>query len=97
MKESVTNGASELAAKIEGTLASLEARADGMMQPVRRSVFERYPIVFSLLTTFGLVATFLGFELLLIQTPFLYERPLLVLMLGIVTLVLTGTLYKKLG
>lgn len=70
MKDAVTQSATELANKLESTLAAFEKQVDAMMQPVRRSVFQRYPIVFSLMTTFGLVATFLGFELLLIQTRF---------------------------
>tara|TARA_B100000745_G_scaffold299771_1_gene251434 strand:+ start:1412 stop:1693 length:282 start_codon:yes stop_codon:yes gene_type:complete len=80
----------------EHTINEVEHEVDVLMQPVRRSVFERFPILFLLLVTFGVVAIFFGFEQLIAQTPYLSERPLLVLSIGITVLVGTGTLYKKL-
>lgn len=68
-----------------------------LVEPYRRSAFSRFPIIFALLVTFGAVATFFGFERLIMETPWLNDRPLLILGIGLATLVLTGTLYKKLG
>jgi hypothetical protein len=62
-----------------------------------RGVFQRFPLVFTLLGAFGLVATFYGFEHIIDQIDFLANNPFLLLVLGIGTLVFTGQLYKKLG
>lgn len=60
-----------------------------------RSVFGRYPLLFSLLGTFGVVLIIHGFDGIIEKMPFLSERPALLLVIGIVILVLTGTLYKR--
>lgn len=62
----------------------------------RRAVFGRFPLLFTLLGTFGLVATFYGFERLIDQMPLLADNPLILLGTGLSILVLTGSLYKKL-
>ena len=77
---------------VERTASSV----DSYMAPVRKSVLERFPILFSLLVTFGVSATFLGFEKIIAQIGFLDRNPILVLILGVGILALTGTLYKKL-
>ncbi len=79
-------------AAVEG-LETIEAKA----KPIRDSVLKRFPVLFIFLTTFGLTAVFFGFERMLAQSSFLYERPWLILFLGVLTLALTGNLYKKLG
>ncbi|MBU1164267.1 hypothetical protein KKA15_01745 [Patescibacteria group bacterium] len=61
----------------------------------RERVFKRYPMLFTLMGTFGLVATLYGFEKILDQT-FLVEKPFFLLTIGIVILLFTGLLYKKL-
>lgn len=63
----------------------------------RQSVFSRFPLVFTLLSTFGLVATFYGFEHLIDKSRLLSDNPLILLGVGIGTLIFTGALYKKLG
>lgn len=62
----------------------------------RRAAFARFPLLFTLLGAFGLVATFYGFEGVMDQTG-LSENPFVLLALGMGTLIFTGTLYKKLG
>jgi len=61
----------------------------------RRAVFARFPLLFTLLGTFGVVATFYGFEGVMDQFG-LSENPWILLVLGISVLTFTGTLYKKL-
>lgn len=61
-----------------------------------RSVFGRYPLLFSSLATFGFLATIYGFERVLDQIPLLRENPIIILLAGILILALTGTLYKRL-
>lgn len=62
----------------------------------RENAFHRFPLLFTLLGAFGLVATFYGFEAILNKIQFLADNPFLLLGTGILTLILTGTLYKKL-
>ncbi|MCA9360860.1 hypothetical protein KC730_03150, partial [Candidatus Kaiserbacteria bacterium] len=59
--------------------------------------FARFPMIFVLLSSFGLVATFYGFEKVIDQIPYFNENPHMILMTGVVVLVLTGALYKKLN
>lgn len=63
----------------------------------RNTAVQKFPLLFTLLTAFGVVATFYGFEHLIDQSPWLSENPVVLLSVGIGTLVLTGALYKKLG
>lgn len=55
----------------------------------------RIPLLLPLLGSFGLVATFYGFEKLLDQTTFA-DQPLIMIGLGVVLLLLTGAAAKKL-
>jgi hypothetical protein len=50
-----------------------------------------------MLATFGVVSTLYGFERLIDKIDIFSENPIILLSVGIITLVLTGTLYKKLG
>lgn len=68
---------------------------DGFIH-TRDSVFKRFPLLFTLMGTFGLVATLYGFEHLIDKIPLFVNNPYLLLATGILTLVVTGTLYKKL-
>lgn len=63
----------------------------------RKSVFERFPLLFTLLGSFGLVATFYGFERIIDRIELLADYPFILLGVGLVTLIATGSLYKKLG
>jgi hypothetical protein len=65
------------------------------IKKTRRSAFERFPLAFTLLGTFGVVATFYGFEGI-IDSTFLNEHPFVLLCVGLLTLVATGSLYRKL-
>lgn len=73
-----------------------EEKVVGGLLRRRQSAFHRFPLLFTMLTTFGLVATLYGFERLIDKAEFLSDNPLILLGLGVVTLVVTGTLYKKL-
>ena len=63
----------------------------------RDSVFARFPLVFTLLVSFGVVITFSGFNGIIEKIPVLANNPFISLIIGMVILVLTGKLYKKLG
>ena len=61
-----------------------------------RSVFGRYPLLFSLLTTFGVVSILYGFDDILNEIPLTHDHPVIPLIIGILILVGTGSLYKRL-
>ena len=61
-----------------------------------RSVFGRYPLIFSLLGTFGIISILYGFDALLEEIPLVKEHPLIPIVFGIVLLIITGSLYKRL-
>lgn len=61
------------------------------------STFKRFPLLFTLLGTFGLTATFYGFQHIIQKIPLLANNPFIALVMGLVTLLFTGTLYKRLG
>ncbi len=62
----------------------------------RDNAFNRFPLLFTLLGAFGVVATFYGFEGLIDQISFLADNPFIILGTGLLVLILTGSLYKKL-
>lgn len=82
---------------VEKTVGTVEKTVETVAAPARESLLKRFPVVFTLLVTFGISTTFLGLEQLVLQIPFLSEHPLLMLGVGVGVLSLTGTLYKKLG
>lgn len=80
--------------RITQQLQLLEEQLHTATTPVRERVLRRFPILFTLLTTFGVAAVFFGFERIITEITFLYDRPWLILSIGIVILLTTGTLYK---
>lgn len=57
----------------------------------------KFPLIFGLAASFGLVSTFYGFEGLINKIPMLQNNPWLVLATGVVVLLVTGTAYRKLN
>jgi uncharacterized membrane protein len=62
----------------------------------RDNAFQRFPLFFTLMGAFGLVATTDGFQRLMGKIPFFANNPYVTLIVGLVILLITGTLYKKL-
>ena len=81
---------------VETVAETVAHTTDQVVQPYRTSVAKRYPTLFLVLVTFGVAATFFGFERIIGQITFLDQNPILILVIGLGVLVLTGTLYKKL-
>lgn len=77
-------------------LESLTQKLNDEMGAHTQRALGRYPILFSLLTVFGVVAVLYGFEAAIAKVPFLADRPLVIFVLGILMLIGTGTLYKGL-
>ena len=78
-------------------LESMGSSFSGKLRSVRDSAFTRFPLVFVLLSSFGLVATFYGFEKVIDGIPFFVKNPYMILITGITVLLFTGALYKKLS
>lgn len=97
LRQRRTDDAGNFLSQVEQAARTTTASVDTYIKPVRSSILKRFPILFSLLVTFGAATTFLGFEKLVSQIAFLDQNPLLMLILGISILALTGTLYKKLS
>lgn len=75
----------------------LEEHVAHRLAESRNNAVAKFPLLFTMLTTFGIVATFYGFEHLIDQIEWLSNNPLTLLAVGLITLLLTGALYKKLG
>ena len=78
-------------------LESLVTELENQASSYRRSTLERFPLLIIGLSTFGLVAVLYSFEKWIDRTPWLADRPLLILVLGLASLVVSGTLFKKLS
>jgi len=72
---------------------SIENKVIGYQQ----SAIHKFPFVFLGLSTFGGVAVFYGFEKIIDRTPYLADKPLVILISGFIILILTGALYRKLN
>lgn len=78
-------------------LESMGSTFSDKLRSTRDSAFTRFPLAFVFLSTFGLVATFYGFEKVIDRIPFFVENPQMILITGATILLLTGALYKKLS
>lgn len=83
--------------ELQDVVTKTERVIDSKIDPVRKGFLRRFPILFLLLVSFGVTSTFFGMEQILIQYDLLNDYPWIILGLGIGTLILTGTLYKKLS
>lgn len=82
--------------KREQELAERERNMAIKLGQKKQAAFNRFPLVFTLLGAFGLVATFYGFERLIDKVQYFSDNPLALLITGVSILILTGSLYKKL-
>lgn len=74
-----------------------EQRISAEFGKKRKTFQQKYPLVFALGGTFGLVSTFYGFEKLIDRVDLFSEQPWILLITGILTLAITGSLYNKLS
>ena len=87
----------ELAKSGFNKINTLQSSVTDKVKSARDSALVRFPLLFLLLSSFGLVATFYGFEKVIDQIPFFIRNPEMILLTGILVLVGTGALYKKLN
>jgi hypothetical protein len=71
--------------------------ANKVIEPVRKTLFKRFPTLFTIIVTFGVGATFFGIERVFATIPLFNDHPWFTLMCGLIVLVITGKLYAKLG
>jgi hypothetical protein len=79
--------------RIEEMVRDIHDGAGKYTQPV----LKRYPLLFAFLLTFSLAAILHGFELFADQIEIFQKHPTLLVSIGILTLLVTGALYKSLG
>lgn len=61
-----------------------------------KPVLSRYPLLFGFLVIFSVAAILHGFELWADQIEFFKEHPGVLILIGVLMLVFTGSLYKEL-
>ena len=78
-------------------LTDLEDKFIKRLTTQRDKTAVRFPLLFGLAVTFGLVSTFYGFEGLINKIDWLQNNPWATLVVGVSVLIATGTAYKKLN
>jgi hypothetical protein len=68
---------------------------DGMGK-ITQPVLKRYPLLFAFLITFSAASIIRGFEVFTEQIEIFEKHPTLLILIGAVSLALTGSLYKAL-
>ncbi len=66
------------------------------VRKLRDTYAQKYPVIFALATTFGFVATLYGFEKLIDHVDLFVNMPWILLLIGLVTLSVTGAFFNKL-
>lgn len=83
--------------KVVKELEAIPGRVEQVLERRGKRLSHKYPVLFGLLASFGLVSVFYGFEHIIDRVPFLKENPLLMLLFGILLLIITGTLHKRIS
>lgn len=76
-------------------IENITRKTNDYMGQRSQNAFGRYPLLFSLLSVFGVVSVIYGFESVISYIPFLSDRPFLIFFIGLFILLITGGLYKK--
>ncbi|MFA5889045.1 MAG: hypothetical protein WCW47_02045 [Candidatus Paceibacterota bacterium] len=77
-------------------IEELSNQINNFMSIRTRSVFRRYPLTFMLLILVGVVAVSEGLKDIITHISFFAGHPWKLFFVGLIILVITGTLYKKL-
>lgn len=97
LEQEVFKVATETIDSLEQAVAATETALERSTEPFRNEMLRRFPILFLLLVTFGFTAVLTGMEQMLLHIPFLLEHPIVMVLCGMFALIVTGTVYKKLG
>lgn len=60
-------------------------------------ILKKYPLSFAFAVTFSLAAILKGFDILTMKVQVFVDHPYLLILIGSITLFITGTLYKVLS
>ena len=82
--------------KVSEKVQTAQGEFERIVERPRKSL-ERFPTIFLLLTTAGVVMVLFGFERLFSVIPFFNNNPILMIILGLGILIFTGQLFKKLN
>jgi len=75
---------------------TLTERVNKLISEKGKSAFSRYPLTFALLALVGAIMLSEGIKAILKDVGFIQASPWYGLLIGLLILVFTGTLYKKL-
>jgi len=95
-KKTFVDRVAEVAKPVEQAVDSVGKELEKRLNPERKSAIKRFPKLFTLLVAFGVAAVYYGFERMINKVEFLVDNPWIILLAGIVVLLFTGMLYKKL-
>lgn len=82
---------------VEKIIHTSEERLETTVAPVRKNALKRFPTLFLLAVTFGVSTIFYGIDQIIATTPLLAGHPVISIFIGVLVLIATGHLYKKLG
>ena len=71
-------------------------KVNQFMENKTQGVFNKYPVTFSFLVLFGVMSVLHGFDEIIFKIPLLNNHPIFVFLIGLLILIFTGTLYKRL-
>jgi hypothetical protein len=79
------------------TIGEAEKKLLKRLSKHRDHAAKKFPLGFAIIATFGLVTTMNGLQKLLEKVPVINNNPWISFVVGLVTLIASGTVYKKLG
>lgn len=82
--------------KVKNPIIASEELLTKKVVKTREDVSKRFPLVIALAATFGLVSVFYGFEKMIDSVDLFVEKPWILFITGLIILIATGTVYKKL-
>jgi len=71
-------------------------RMNDLMEKRTQGVFNKYPLTFSFLVLFGVMSVLHGFDNIIFKIPLLNDHPVFIFIFGLIILIFTGSLYKRL-
>lgn len=81
---------------IDTVIEEVQVGVEKEIKPLRKSILKRFPTLFLLAVTFGVSMVFYSIETILARNPFVADHPWVTLGIGLLILIVTGTLYRKL-
>lgn len=82
---------------VEHMLGSAVTETERAVLAYRKTAFQRFPALFSVLGLFGSVATVFGLERVMEEMTVFTRHPVTTLIAGLLILGFTGALYKRLS